>query len=47
MYSYVKLYEKDNEKHEIYFPVRLKGVKRPKKNSNTFIFDENNITTKH
>ena len=38
MYSYVKVYEKDNELHKIHFPVRLEGLKRvnaPGENSNT------------
>ena len=43
------IYKKDNELHEIYFPVQLEGLKRanaPNENSNTS--NENkNITTRH
>ena len=48
MYSDVKFYKKDKEVHEIYFLVRLRGLKEanvPGENSNDFNFNENkNIT---
>ena len=43
MYSNVKFYEKDNEVHEIYFLVRLGGLKDinvASENSNTSDFNE-------
>ena len=43
MYSNVKFYEKDNEQHEINFPIRLgvlKGVNDPGENSNTSDLNE-------
>ena len=51
IYSYVKYYEKDSERHEIYFPIkqgRFKGANAHSENSDTTCFDENKkITTKH
>ena len=46
MYSNVKFYKKDNELHEVHFPVRfgrLKGVKASGKNEINIIFQINEI----
>ena len=46
MYPNVKFYKKDNELHEIHFPVQLgglKGVNAPVKNSDTSDFNESKI----